>query len=73
MYVAACDGAEQWWRDHQEQLQAAGIRVSPSAAPHPVSAAQQLQTETESQAGVETLPEPQVQGQVQTSEHSSGD
>lgn len=66
MYVAACDGAEPGWRDHQEQLQDAGRRVSPSAAHHCVSAAQQLQTETESQAGVETLQEPQVRGQVQT-------
>lgn len=73
MYVAACDGAEQWWQDHQEQLQAAGGCVSPSAAHHRVSPAQQLQTETESQAGVEALQEPQVQSQVQTREHSSGD
>lgn len=69
--VAACDGAEQRRRDHQEQLQAAGGRVPPPAAHHCVSTAQQLQTETESQAGVEALQEPQVQDQDQTKAHST--
>ena len=71
MYIAACDGAQQRWRDHQEQLQAVGGAVRPAATHHRVSAAQQLQTETESQAGVEALQDPQVQDQVHTEGLSS--
>ena len=72
--VASCDGAEQQWREHPKQLQAAGGRVSLPAAHHSLSAAQQLQTETESQAGVEALQGPQVQvhDKDKTKQHRSG-